>query len=121
MVPGLEKGVSGVEAMVKEIKRDSFSSTRHHLTMLDFANFNIQHSPRAQAILHEVSKALGPQHHAPIDWLQVHLWLARSKDNMWVEMPDPQVPAERIRVRIHQGLFSGTKTPDLTNTALNWC
>ncbi|QVT76732.1 RdRp [Bemisia tabaci toti-like virus 1] len=121
LVQGLEKGVSGLEGLVREIKRASLSSSEHHLTMLDFANFNIQHSPRSQAVLHEVCHRLGPEHHAPIDWLQAHLWLAKSKYNMWVELPGTDGSTQRTRVRVVQGLFSGTKTTDLTNTALNWC
>lgn len=114
-VPGLEKGATGLQELVYIAKRLNVSrDPKQECTMLDFADFNIHHTPRAQNILFEVIAKVGSRLGASKDWVHAATWLARAKLNQVVLFP-----GQRKALRVTQGMFSGTRSTDLINTILN--
>lgn len=115
LVPGLEKGVTGLRMCQLEHHRALITSDKgQHCTMLDYADFNRHHTPTAQAILFEELESLGSEVGACADWRFANRWVAKAKYNMSVKLPNHQ--GEN---KVHQGMFSGTKSTDLINTVLN--
>lgn len=113
-VPGLEKGASALNAAALEFHRTRITQdSAQHCTMLDFADFNRHHTPRAQAIIFESLAERGEEIGASRDWIRANKWTARSKDNMWATF------AELGQFKVNQGMFSGTRSTDLINTILN--
>lgn len=120
VVEGLEKGMTGAAIWGAEAKRARISGdSTHHLTMLDYSDFNIQHTPEAQSILYEVCADIGESRGAPTDWIWAHRWLAKSKYNMQVTFPHLPPPDNQNTYHVKQGMFSGTRSTDLINTLSN--
>nr|WGU15425.1 RdRp [Sogatella furcifera toti-like virus 2] len=115
LVPGLEKGASGLPELCYNVKRCRITDDpQQECTMLDYADFNIQHTPEAQAILFQVILEQGRQLGASRDWLNAASWLVRAKTNQQVLFPGDTKPS-----KVTQGMFSGTRSTDLINTILN--
>lgn len=90
-----------------------------HCQMLDYMNFNIQHSRVAMTILYESFAQVGEEIGCHADWIRANKWLAKDKFNMKVTVKDAAkfgLPSEWV---IKQGMFSGTKGTFLINTLLN--
>lgn len=116
MIDGLEKGAAGPLAAALEQRRALQSGDKDvECTMLDYADFNRHHTPRAQAVLFEVFAALGKRVGANPDWIRANYWVAEAKRDMRAVFPHK--PNRQLRV--HQGMFSGTRSTDLINTLLN--
>lgn len=114
-VEGLEKGSSGcVELGFNALRLKQTTLPGIECTMLDFADFNIHHTPRAQAILFQAIRSTGRQKSCHQDWLQACDWLIAAKYNQLVTFPGKQ-NADKVT----QGMFSGTRSTDLINTLLN--
>lgn len=114
-VRGLEKGLSGIKGYAAEINRAKLSGRADiHCTMLDWADFNIHHTPLVQSMLFGIIADVGAKRGAHKDWVRANLWVARAKMNMTCLFPDDPFPA-----KITQGMFSGTRSTDLINTILN--
>lgn len=113
-VPGLEKGVTGINAVALELHRAQLTADpRIHCTMLDFADFNRHHTPEAQATIFTALAERGEEVGAARDWVKANRWVARSKYQMWAHYPGlGDAP-------VLQGMFSGTRSTDLINTILN--
>lgn len=114
-VPGLEKGATGLKESAFAYKRMVATSDPFvECTMLDYADFNIQHTIESQAILFREMRRAGERLGACNDWIKAVTWLERAKYNMTVKFPGKQFPT-----RVTQGMFSGTRSTDLINTLLN--
>lgn len=114
-VDGLEKGASGLAELVYIAKRLSISADKtQECTMLDYADFNIHHTPQAQKILFDCIRQAGADKGASKDWLNATQWLVDAKLNQKVIFPGSQRP-----IKVTQGMFSGTRSTDLINTLLN--
>lgn len=115
ILPGLEKGASGVRAVQLENHRAHLSADPNmECSMLDYADFNRHHTPQAQAMIFEAFANRGKEIGAHPDWIKANLWVAEGKKNMHVYMPN-----EKSSRRVVQGMFSGTRSTDLINTLLN--
>lgn len=117
-VPGLEKGASGLGAVARENSRAQITSDATvECTMLDYADFNRQHTPSAQATIFRVIARVGEGMGACADWIAANNWVAAAKEKQFVVFPDNGGRQEHVV----QGMFSGTKSTDLINTLLNLC
>lgn len=85
-------------------------------TMLDYADFNYQHTLEAQFILFdEIYRAILVN--VPnLDAAKAAKWVAEAQLNQWVKFPN-----DTSWHRVTQGMFSGVRTTNFTNTALNYC
>lgn len=62
LIEGLEKGLTGLKEFVCMQKKSSITiGHQHQCSMLDYADFNIQHSNKAQAILFEELAKVGEE------------------------------------------------------------
>lgn len=82
--------------------------------MLDYANFNRQHTPYAQFCVFNSFAKYGARHNYHADWVQANEWVAAAKYNMLFTLPH-----DHKKHKVKQGLFSGTRSTDLLNTVLN--
>lgn len=115
MVPGFEKGASGLHAVGLEARRVAITrDSSQECCMLDYADFNRHHTPRVQALLFEVLARVGRERGACHDWVKANMWVAKAKRNMAAIF---QAGGKELPVR--QGMFSGTRSTDLINTILN--
>lgn len=86
---------------------------------VDFDDFNIQHTPQAQAIIFEIAAAVGKRIGAHPDFIWANEWVAKSKSAMNINFkamagaPDEDFP-------VQQGIFSGTRGTDYINCLLNY-
>lgn len=114
-IQGLEKGVTGIQQSQLEHHRALITSDRkQHCSMLDYADFNRHHTPKAQSIIFEELADLGEGVGACSDWQFANRWVARAKYYMTARFPGKSRPS-----KVRQGMFSGTKSTDLINTILN--
>ncbi|BAM36036.2 RNA-dependent RNA polymerase, partial [Persimmon latent virus] len=114
-IPGLEKGATGVTELGYIKKRCNITANaRKECTMLDYADFNVQHSLSCQYILFDEMLKAGVEVGACPDWVKACSWLRDAKLNQESYFPGKSRP-----VKITQGMFSGTRSTDLINTLLN--
>ncbi|KAL7302213.1 hypothetical protein TKK_0004888 [Trichogramma kaykai] len=119
-VNSLEKSYSGAALMNREAKRARLSGDpTKHLSMFNYSDFNIQHSPEVQKLLFETCAEVGAARGCPKDWFVAHHWLAQSKLNMTATFPDPDRSGAHVFKHVVQGMFSGTRSTDLINTICN--
>lgn len=115
LVPGLEKGLSGVKEYAQQRRRALITHDDNiECTMLDYADFNIQHTPEAQHTIFSVFARTGLDRGFHPDWVKANNWVAEAKFNQKVVFP--HVSGE---YDVKQGMFSGTRSTDLINTILN--
>lgn len=122
MVDGLVKGLSGTALVAAEAKRCHISADPdQHLMMLDYADFNIQHTPRAQAAIFETLATLGVERNATNDWVVCNKWVAAAKYNMRCTFRRRTLEgiSYTANLAVVQGMYSGTHSTDLINTLLN--
>lgn len=115
-VEGFEKGLSGIKefAAQQQQRANICANSRNECTMLDYADFNIQHSPHAMALIVEAMIEIGEERGYSDDWMKAAEWLRQSKFNMTFRCPfDNNVH------HVKQGLFSGVRTTDFDNSNLN--
>lgn len=121
-VEGLEKGSSGVDQLKNEVKRAKLTADQDvHCMMMDYADFNIQHSPEAMATIFHTLADMGVERGATNDWVVANRWVGDSKYNMRCRFPrtDPTGKKYATILPVFQGMFSGTRSTDLINTILN--
>lgn len=110
-----EKWSAGLELFAYEQRKANISGDYSmELTMLDYSDFNLQHTPKAQAILFEESARIGSEKGFHKDWVDANLWIAKAKYNSKFKIPN-----DDVEYVVTQGMFSGTKSTDVINTHLN--
>lgn len=114
-VQGLEKGAAGTQQL-RAIAKKCFitESLQNQCCMLDYADFNIHHTPTAQSIIFEEMQKAATKFQPTEDWLAACQWMCHSKANQRVIFP-----GDRTSTLVTQGMFSGTRSTDLINTLLN--
>lgn len=114
---GFEKGASAFNVLSYGLKR-SFITTYlgTECTMFDYADFNIHHTPLAQALIFETLARLGREAGYHPDWVEANEWVAKSKFNMTVTVASE---GNNVKRHVKQGMFSGTRSTDFINTLLN--
>ncbi|UHK03212.1 MAG: RNA-dependent RNA polymerase [Sanya nephotettix cincticeps totivirus 2] len=137
---GLEKGLKGLAAFNMESFRARLTqSPQIHCMMLDYADFNVQHSPESQAIIFEEIAAHHRAANSSRDIIVANEWVAAAKYNMVCNFKPTTRPYKNVKTgkalidlyagkhevgttcekKITQGMFSGTRSTDLINTILN--
>lgn len=112
---GVEKGITGTSQLAAERFRCLITKQdMTECTMLDYSDFNIQHTARAQAMIFEALAEVGKEMKFHDDWIQSQYWVARAKFNSSF-----RVPNDITEYAVTQGMFSGTRSTDLINTLLN--
>lgn len=81
---------------------------------LDYSDFNVQHTPHAQAAIFNAAAIVGEQLGFHKDWVRANKWIAGAKFNATFSIPQ----SDDIH-KVVQGMFSGTRNTDLINTLLN--
>nr|QUS52816.1 RNA-directed RNA polymerase [Mute swan feces associated toti-like virus 1] len=115
-IEGVEQGLTGFDEMAAMKRRAVLVDDPYvECTMVDYADFNFQHTPRAQA---EVFRALlillKETGHSETDLLTATKWCADALENQWSYFPH-----QKENVKINQGLFSGVRGTNFINTVLN--
>nr|QUS52824.1 RNA-directed RNA polymerase [Mute swan feces associated toti-like virus 3] len=115
-IDGIEMGLTGFSEVACAQRR--LLLTAHpwlECTMLDYADFNMQHTLRAQAIVFRALSRLFRKYHSRNpDLLKCSEWCAAACLNQWCKFPQDAKP-----VRTVQGLFSGIRGTNFINTVLN--
>lgn len=114
-IDGVEAGLSGLDEVMCIVRRAAVAAREGvECTMIDYADFNYQHTLSAQA---EVFWALHRRLvsiRAPDDMIRGCIWCARALLNQWCSFPNT-----KQAVRITQGMFSGCRGTNFINTILN--
>nr|QUS52818.1 RNA-directed RNA polymerase [Mute swan feces associated toti-like virus 2] len=116
MVEGIEQGLTGFDEMAGMRRRlkivsDPYSET----TMVDYADFNFQHTPRAQAeVFYALLDIFRESHEDAADLLKATEWCGKALENQWSRFPHC-----KGEIKINQGLFSGVRGTNFINTLLN--
>lgn len=114
-VEGCEKGSSVYELFFNEKRRTKITARPEiECTMFDYADFNVQHTPEAQAMIFELIADYGEAKGFNPDWVKANRWVAKAKFNMRVKLF-----GKLMGGRVAQGMFSGTRSTDFINTILN--
>jgi len=139
LCPGLEKGVDGQSALKLEANRCAITKDAGmHCMMLDYADFNVQHTPSAQSMIFDTIANVATTRGACNDFITANKWIAASKHAMHcqfqprvlphktyssqrqiVTLPHAHTAAKPKIMRVVQGMYSGTRSTDLINTMLN--
>lgn len=117
LLEGCEKGKEGVgQFLVEQYKCRQTNDVEYECSMFDYADFNIQHTPKSQAIIFEEMARIARHQGYHKDKIDAFDWLAKAKYNMRFT-----VPGDSKEYHVKQGMFSGTRSTDFINTLLNLC
>nr|UUV42252.1 MAG: putative RNA dependent RNA polymerase [Hattula totivirus 2] len=115
-VEGVESGLVGQDFIATMIRRcAAVEQPGTECTMIDYADFNYQHTLEAQhAVFEALSEAMRRKNYHP-DKIKACDWTAKAMLNQWCWFPGP----DRQKVRVTQGMFSGCRGTNFLNTILN--
>lgn len=111
---GLNKGLKGLDParLQDRIMRSCRMLEGHIMTCEDFADFNAQCAGSTESLLYMVQWEVAAEKNVHPDVLDAIKWHAKSHVNKYITVKGK-------RVRIYQGLFSGTFATDIGNTLHN--
>lgn len=115
LVEGFEDGLNElqeIEALINRMKAVAAPSV--HTTMVDYADFNLQHTLEAQYLMFDVIYELMIERGFHPDMIKAADWARKSMKNQWVKFP-----YDSEYIKIIQGMFSGVRPTNLINTVLN--
>nr|UUV42480.1 MAG: RNA dependent RNA polymerase [Hameenlinna totivirus 3] len=84
-------------------------------TMVDYADFNIQHTLEAQSLLFSSLANRFVNLEAHNDRVKSAIWVSKGMLNQWCTFPN----SEKGEQKITQGMFSGCRATHFNNTTLN--
>lgn len=115
-VIGVENGLTDQDFIATIIRRcAAVERAGTECTMLDYVDFNYQHTLEAQAaVFDELASALGRRGYHQ-DKVQACRWVAKAMMNQKCYFPG----LERKNDQIKQGMFSGCRGTNFINTILN--
>lgn len=114
-VDGVESGLSGLDEVMCVVRRAQVAATQGtECTMIDYADFNYQHTLPAQALVFSTMADRLREVRANPDVVRACDWCAKALLNQWCTYPNIAGP-----VRITQGMFSGCRGTNFLNTLLN--
>ena len=117
-VAGIEKGLTGLDKMVSEVRKVEDSQSPRTIMDADYANFNIQHTPEAMRLVFDAFKRVGQEMGASPDWLWCVEWVIRSISVRSFDFVGC-LGHDTKKYMALQGMFSGTRATDVYNTILN--
>lgn len=114
-IQGVESGKSGFDELACIYRRVlRVSGTGTECTMVDYTDFNYQHTPEVQALLFTTLANRYRQLGAHPDLVRAAEWSAAASLNQKVQFPgDPEFYS------VTQGMFSGQRGTNFINTILN--
>lgn len=115
VIDGIEAGLTGVDVLTGLFnRRNRAREVGVECSMIDYADFNYQHTLEAQAVVFEAVAELFRHVNAHPDKARAADWTAKALRNQWCKFPNSSKP-----VRIVQGMFSGCRGTNFLNTILN--
>ncbi|UUV42206.1 MAG: putative RNA dependent RNA polymerase [Enontekio totivirus 2] len=115
-VEGVESGLLGQDFIATMIRRcAAVESEGTECTMIDYADFNYQHTLLAQSLVFEtLAEVLIVMNHHP-DKIKACQWVAKALLNQECRFPG----VDTKYYKILQGMFSGCRATNFINTLLN--
>lgn len=114
-IEGVESGISGLDEMLGIARRAHVVSTGTvECTMVDYADFNYQHTLLAQSIVFKAMKNRLSATGKHEDVIRAAEWCEKALLNQWCRFPQ----RDDIQ-KITQGMFSGVRGTNFINTILN--
>lgn len=114
LLDGIEIGLSGLPEMIAVRSRVDETVSGSDCTMLDYADFNAQHTPAYQAAVFQTIADISRVQAGKSDFTNIAQWVADAHLNQQVRFPGrPGFHAVR------QGMFSGNRATSFLNTILN--
>lgn len=112
---GLESGLVGLPEIVAINNRIRVVSRPNtYTTMIDFEDFNLQHSLKIQHCMFDTMREVLLDKQAHPDHIKAAEWAAQACLNQHVRFPK-----EKEYCKVTQGMFSGVRSTDFMNTILN--
>lgn len=119
LVDGGEKGLTGIEQLQAEHAKERLARDKWvHCAMIDYADFNIQHTVEAQVLMYRAMRNAARKRSVHPDWERYVQWMMQAKRNMVIDFSTAG-SNQPSRLRATMGMFSGTRSTDLLNTTLN--
>lgn len=114
-VQGVESGLSGLDEVMCIVRRSHLATTQDvECTMIDYADFNYQHTLEVQSALFEAMSRRLRRINAQPDLILCCDWCADAMRNQWCLFPNG-----KKSLRITHGMFSGCRGTNFINTILN--
>lgn len=114
-VPGLESGLSEIHDLIAINRRAiECGIAGMYTTMVDFEDFNLQHTLSAQYLMFECMAKTLEKKGAHPDQVKAAMWAAKGCLNQKVRFP-----GSKHFDQVKQGMFSGVRSTDFMNSVLN--
>lgn len=114
-VDGVESGLTGVDEIATILRRKMHvQEAGAECTMVDYVDFNYQHTLAALTLLFEFLAQRYEEINAHPDLIRATRWCARALSNQYCRFPN-----DSRNYRITQGMFSGVRGTNFINTLLN--
>lgn len=114
-VEGFQDGLSDLEELDAISTRVKIVSDPDiHTTMVDYTDFNYQHTLQCQSLMFEVIESILIARDAHQDMIKAANWAKLACLNQYVHFPN-----EKEYHKVTQGMFSGIRTTNFMNTILN--
>lgn len=115
-VDGLESGLTGVDQVTSMVRRlHAVRVEGVEGTMIDYTDFNYQHTLEAQSAVFTALSKLYRFHNYHPDLIAACDWTAQSFLNQYVKFPELGTGY----LKTSQGMFSGVRPTNFINTVLN--
>nr|UUV42499.1 MAG: RNA dependent RNA polymerase [Hanko totivirus 5] len=115
VIDGIEAGLTGIDVINGLLNRRNVARKPGvECSMIDYADFNYQHTLEAQAVVFEAVAELFEFVGANLDKVKAARWTAAALRNQWCWFPKSDKA-----VKITQGMFSGCRATNFLNTVLN--
>lgn len=114
-IKGVESGLRGLDEVAGVLRRKLIASNpTTESTMIDYADFNYQHTLAAQALVFEALRDRYARLGVHEDLISAAEWCRLGLLNQWCTYPKATKA-----VKITQGMFSGCRGTNFLNTILN--
>ncbi|ASA47459.1 RdRp [Aedes alboannulatus toti-like virus 1] len=115
VIPGIESGLNGMDIIASVANRKATAmQPRTECSMIDYADFNYQHTLQAQALVFDALADEFERIGAHPDKVRASRWTRDALLNQWCRFPLRSKPD-----KITQGMFSGCRGTNFLNTLLN--
>lgn len=115
LVDNIECGLVGKKEVLSIIRRMNIvARDKEECTMLDYSDFNLQHTLAIQSLVFKCIKKELIKRNAHQDSITIADWCQRAMMNQKV-----QFPGDTKAINVVQGLFSGMRGTNFVNTLLN--
>lgn len=115
LVKGIESGLTGMDIITSMIHRQAVArEPGTECTMIDYADFNYQHTLLAQATVFEALENELQRTNSHPDKIAAARWTKEALLNQWCRFP-----MRNKADKITQGMFSGCRGTNFINTCLN--